>query len=304
VTEERFFQLIGREVGIDPARALKPVRLPQWAPETGPYPKVQYIVELVGPNLIPGDAARKLVAGAMKSALGGPETYVMAPGEKRWRPLWTGDTAPAYDSLAFAWDLVSERGKLTSQSAKELWSRAERAAKQIQRRAIPMPPHDEVSRFAEQLREIQETLDIGVDITIRPATSSFELEHALVEFYSLGYRFGASELLEWRQPGWPEPLLWVLPLASDSEFSGEGVLGLNVGFSYPCSPSPEEVFDRLIETASIATRCESDAYDADGQLLTDERIAEARANLKQAAAAFASAGIEPGSAEALRLFEP
>ncbi len=307
MNEGKLFQLLGRELSADPHKALHPVSMPGWEPETGPYHKVQYVIELVGPNLVPATQAKSLLDSKTRASLGDPEVYVMVPGEPRWRVLWTGDTAISYDSLAFAWDLVSKRGALSSANAKELWSRCDRIGAPWTRRAIAMPPPDEVEAAAQRLHSIRESFDVGVDLIIQRDIGAFETLRAVEEAYAFGFRFGESGLLEWRSQGWPEPLLWVYPIEDESGLSTlieGGVEGLAIGYSLPCSPSPVDVFDRLQEAAEgIARATEAIVYDTDGHVLTESSRVSMRKNVLLGAQTLTDLGLRPGSAESLRLFE-
>lgn len=306
MNEQQFFKLIGRELSPDPARALRPVSMPMWEPETGPYHKVQYVIELVGPNLIPAMQAKSLLEPKTRGSLGDPEIYVMVPGEKRWKTLWTGDEAMTYDSLAFAWDMVTKRGTLSGGNARELWSRCDSLGAQWTRRAIPMPPFDEIDDASRRLQSIRDSLDVGVDVSVKVEHGSLDTLRAVEEAYALGFRFGASGLLEWRSQGWPESLLWVYPIADDSVLSLEvgGLEGLAIGFSLPCSPSPADVLERLFESAeAIAKASGSEAFDPDGYPLSDRAKEEMRRSVQLGAKTLTDLGLRPGSAEALRLFE-
>lgn len=306
MNEQQFFKLIGRELSPDPSRALRPISMPTWEPESGPYHKVQYVIELVGPNLIPAIQAKSLLEQRTRGSLGHPEIYVMVPGEKHWKTLWTGDDAMTYDSIAFAWDLVAKRGTLSSANAKELWSRCDKLGAQWTRRAIPMPPPDEVDAAAQRLKSIRDSLDVGVDVSVQKEYGPMETMRAVEEAYALGFRFGASGLLEWKSQGWPEPLLWVYPIADDSALSvdGGGIEGLAIGYSLPCSPSPLDVLERLFESAdAIARATGSSAFDPDGYPLTESARAAMRKSVQLGAKTLTDLGLRPGSAEALRLFE-
>ncbi|MCW5945566.1 MAG: hypothetical protein KIT74_00875 [Fimbriimonadales bacterium] len=306
MNEQQFFKLIGRELFPDPAKALRPVSMPAWEPEVGPYHKVQYVVELVGPSLIPAVQAKALLEPKTRAGLGDPEIYVMAPGAKRWKSLWTGDDSMNYDSIAFAWDLVGKRGTLSNANAKELWTRCDKLGAPWTRRAIAMPPPDEVDQAASRLRAIQESFDVGVDVTVQKEFGSLPTMTAVEEAYAIGFRFGDSGLLEWKSQGWPAPLLWVYPISDDSALSLEDqrIEGIAIGYSLPCSPSPVDVLERLFESSdAIGKATHSSVYDTDGNPLTETARNAMRDSVRLGAKTLTDLGLRPGSAEALRLFE-
>ncbi len=305
MTESELFKAIGRELYPDPSRTLKPVTLPTYKPDIGPYHKVQYVIELVGQQTIPANHAKSLLETKVKSGLGNPEIYVTIPGQSRWMALWTGDDSIGYDSLAFAWDLVSEKGNLSTENASELWKRCEQIANPLNRRAIPMPPSDQVDFAVSNLLQIKSSFDIGIDLIIdAPHQVPINTAIAVETAYAIGYRLTSSGFLEWKQLGWPESLLTILPIEGDDLPIGGGLSGLAIGFSFAISPNPKGVLERLFESANaIANATQSKVIDADGRLLSNDIENEMRRNLESAIDSYESAGFTPGTPESLRLFE-
>lgn len=292
----------------DRARCLRPVTLPPFKIDVGPYHKVQYVIELVGKQLIPSASAMQLISPRAKASMGEPEVYVMIPGQQRWRALWQGEDALTFDSLAFAWDLVSTRGHITRESAGELLRRAEEIAMPLNRRAIPLRTPEETEAAAKNLVEVKNNLDIGMDAALEPSVDIFQTENVLKTAYALGYRIRDNGLLEWRQQGWEEALLTLYPLGSANDFDMNrtpAVSGIGIGFSVPCSPSPAEVLERLFESLSnLQSALGGTAHDDEGDSLDEKRRAELRQVMQHALDAFSRIGLAPGSPEALRLFEP
>lgn len=308
MTETQFFALNGGPILPDPALALKPISLPPFKPDAGPYLKVQFVVELVGRDLIPASAAQEILSASAKAALGEPDVFVMSPGQNRWRLLWSGDTALGYDSIAFAWDMVTPRGKLSQNSAAELVRRLEVIAKGLGRRAVPLRPLDETAGAVANLEEIKKSLDIGMDAALEPAVDVFSTSAVLSAAYKLGYALKDSGLLEWRQQGWPEPLLTLFPLGSVPDFDSAKyptLSGVGIGFSVAACPAPKEVLSRFFDTLDgLHNQLGGVARDEEGNELTPEFRAVLEKAMDAALAAFAQVGLEPGSAECLRLFEP
>lgn len=308
MTEAELFSILGRPLGLNPERVLTPIKLPSWKPESGPYHKVQFVIELIGPSLIPHTAAKSILEGAARTSVGDPEIYVMAPGQSRWQALWAGDANIAYDSLAFAWDLVTERGTITEPSANELLRRAERFANTVNRRAAPLPPPRDAASAAKNLAAIKEGLDIGVDILLTPKGGIMAMQDLIPEAYEIGFSLRESGLLEWRIPGWPEPILTLFPAYEGEQFDPRVTPqcgGAAVGFSVPCSPSPLEALDRAFAAAdALSERLDAAATDDEGRLLSPSLRTQWVQLLERAVTEIERVGIKPGSAEALRLFMP
>ncbi|SRR5581483_2595607 len=308
MTEAELFAFFGKPLGLNPEAALQPVNLPVWKPETGPYYKVQYVIELIGPNLISAQQAKALLEQNARTALGNPEIYVMIPGQSRWQTLWPGEPNLTYDSLAFAWDLVSENGQITAATANELWKRTETVGKTLQRRAAPLPPPDDAARAASNLRTIKDSLDIGLDILISPKSDPFDAKRVFECAYEMGFALRNSGLLEWKQQGWPEPLLTIFPAYEGDLLDPKScptLDGLAIGFSVPCSPAPEQMLERtVLASDAFCEKLGGTAADDDGRPMTPEAVVRLGSSLANAVRELRSAGLEPGSAEALRLFSP
>lgn len=307
MTEKQLFAALGEELGADPTRELQPLRLPPFEPTVGPYLKVQYVIELVGRDPIPAEAAKELLSSGAQSSLGEPEVFVMSPLDRRWKVLWQGEQDAAFDSLALAWDLVSSRGRISEASAKALWERCEQVASRLNRKAVPLPMPEDAASRAAALEEFRDAMDIGVDIAVMNA-GGLSTEVVVKTAYALGYRLGASQLLEYRQSGWPEALLAVFPLGNATEFdpSRHGTLeGVGVGYQVAANPDPEGALRAALHTAKeLAAACSATAFLEEGEPLTPAGEQMLFRNLSAALDTFDQAGIEPGSPEALRLFAP
>lgn len=306
MNEQQLFAYLGKQLEPDGDSALAPLRLAPWKPETGPFHKVQFVIEIAGSNLIPGDRARELLEPTVRASFGEPEVYVMAPGERRWRPLWSGDNSITFDSMALAWDFVTSSGKLTAASASELWKRAEQYASALGRRAFPLPPPEDAAKAADNLEQVRDALDIGVDVLLRTLEPRLDLTALVVAAYEVGFRMGSSGVLEWRQSGWPEPLLTILPDEGDEVFGVDApIRGVDIGFTVPCSPDPEQSLERLFTAAErIGAKMDLPVLTEEGEPLSESAKNNIRKMLAAALDTFDRIQLKPGSAEALRLFEP
>jgi hypothetical protein len=291
----------------DPAVALHPPQLPP-PPGEGPLRKLQYVIELVGPRTAPAESVKAILQPNWQNALGQPQVFVMAGKDTAWRRLDPADMSGAYDSIALAWDLVGSQGSLRQGPAQHLLNVAENLANQLQRRAICTPMPDEVERASKAIAEAQEGLDIGVNLSVMPRYGELPEKEIWIACRELGLELSPTGLFEWRVAGWPAPLLGVGPLEADAFTLGQvqqGVTheGVDVGFHVPLSPAPEVSLEGCFHVAShLAQRLHAVALDEHDAPLDDRGKQMLRANLQQALNSFRQVGIEPGSAEALKLF--
>ena len=91
----------------------------------GPLPRVQVVVELVGPVSVPGPAAARALEADWFHALGEPEVWAMSPIDDQWRRLVRGEVGPI-DALSFGWDILGPRGRLNAQTTQVLLDRGRR----------------------------------------------------------------------------------------------------------------------------------------------------------------------------------
>ena len=138
--------VFGGPLSPDPAVALRTDSFTFPTPKAGPLPKVQFLVEIVGPRCIASSSALAVLDEPWRSALGDPEVFVMSPADSNWRRPVRPDVANSYDSLALAWDYLAPRGALSTSAANRLVLTAESFAQSIQRPAMPMPLPDAVDR--------------------------------------------------------------------------------------------------------------------------------------------------------------
>ncbi len=275
----------------------------------GPARAVQYCIEIVGPKTMRADAVKAVLGSQWQSALGQPEAYVMAAADSTWRRLDSSDTSAAYDSLLLCWDMVSPKGTISEQSAQHLFGVAENLARQLERRAMPMPIPADVPRTVRALEQIRESFDIGVNLSVISSAGGFPEKEIWDCCQGLGLQFGPTGLFEWRIPGWDYALLGVGPLGDKDSFTlGQVQAGVthpavDVGFSVPLSPNPGLVLDTAFAIADrLAQDLNGVALDEEDKRLDDRARNNARKNLGSAFQAMNKAGIAPGSNDAVKLF--
>lgn len=300
-------QLFGGPLQRDPSFAL--AAAPASPPvRPGPLHRVQYVIELVGPRTATAAQIKALLQPNWFQALGQPAIFVMAAADASWRPLVETDAAGAYDSIALAWDMVKDGHKLGKASAQHLLHTAESFANAVGRKAMPMPPPDDVDSAVRVLGSLQENFDVGVNLSVLPQVALFPEKEIWIGCAALGLDLSPNGLFEWKAAG-SEPVLGVGPLTNYPGFSlaqvSAGVVheGLDIGFSLPRSPDPMNGLEACFRVAEyLGRRLGGVPVDEDDQPLTERSKATLRDQLREGDRALRSAGIAPGSAEALKLF--
>jgi hypothetical protein len=262
------------------------------------------VIELVGQRTVPASQAEALLDPRWRGVLGDPEVWVMAPADDVWRPLRTGGGA-SYDSIALAWNLFGDVGRLSAVSAQHLFHRAEEFAQAIARRAIPMPPPEEVERQIARLEEVRENLDFG--LTIMAVVPQPVPEAGLAGVCEgFGLVLSPEGEYEWRHPNHSAPLLGVSLLTDGVGFvpgSRRVHDGVALGFSIPLSPGPEQsLHGAFVIGEALVARLGAKLYDDEGEPLDDRARRALATLLEQARQTLTQAGFPPGSAEALHLF--
>lgn len=299
--------IFGQELKRDPAVAIPPL-IGAKPPPIGPEHKVQFVIEFVGPRSLPAHSALALLEKDWTQALGHPEVFAMAPADDRWQNL-DGSFSGSIDSLALAWDVVANHGELTSQACAHLLQVAESFGTQIQRRALPLPPPPDINRMAATLREIKENLDIGVEIMLIPRGPEFTEREVWIAAAALGMEYSQEGFFELKGPSQETPLLTLTPMGGMPSFSLASVQsrtthpGLMLGFSVPLSPDPVFSGECALRVGSYLEQNLGGVLfnDAD-QTLGPNARSELKSNLLAAVRALSSAGVEPGSRAAIKLF--
>lgn len=278
-------------------------------PAAGPVHKLQYTIELVGERSVLAEPVRALLNPDWQSALGQPQIFVMAAADTRWRRLDPSDGAAAYDSLLLAWDLLSQQGALSRQSADHLLQVSQNLAQQLSRLAMPIPVPKDVPQSVSILQQLRESFDIGVNLSVISSLGGFPEQAIWEGCKSAGLQYGPTGLFEWRVPGWDYPLLGVGPLGSFDSFNlgqvNRGTIhpAVDIGFSLPHAINPRLALETAFALAAeLAASLNGVALDEEDARLDDRTQRAARSNLEAAVQAMSKAGVLPGSPEALKLF--
>lgn len=290
----------------DPAVAL-PI-LPDDIPlKAGPLHKVQFVVEFVGTRSAVAESCNHLLYPEWFKALGQPLMFCMRPADLVWQPL-TSDSHGSYDSLSLAWDYLTPTGKLSSAAARHLLSIAQRFGPHINRRALPLPPPDDVDEVVANLVVVQESLDIG--FTVAAFGDAPWTERSLwIVCSALGLELAPHGAFVWKKPDHLAPLLNVTPIGGDEKFTLRGVQdgttyeGVSIGFSMPICPAPRQALDGCFRVADVLShRLKGVPTDDEGNPLTHEARRRFHGLMNVALKSFTQAGLVPGSADCLKLF--
>jgi len=291
----------------DPAVALPPISLSD-LPKIGPLYTVEYVIELVGPKSIPAAAVTGLLQADWQSALGNPGIWVMAAMDQSWKAA-SSSAQGSFDSLALTWEYLSGRGNLSSASAAHLLSVAEKFGQAVERRAMPIPPPQDVDRQVRALAEARDALDIGFSLAVANAQGWMLEKDIWVQCARLGLTLGGDGVFGWQVQGWPEPLVSVTPLGRALGFSlgavqrGDAHAGIGIGFSVPLSPSPSASLDACFHIARVFAQVFTALIlDEEGHPLTIQSESMYRRNIGEAERSLEQAGLKAGSAEAAKLF--
>jgi hypothetical protein len=301
--------IFGGPLVSDPQVALScaAVSLPKW--RTGPLPRVQFMVELVGPRSVAASAALAVLDNPWRQGLGEPDVFVMAPADQAWRAPLRADPAASFDSVVLAWDYLGPRGALSQASTTRLVQSAESFAQTIQRRAMPMPTPDQVDALVADLQHFRETFDIGIEIGLIP-TGGAAAERAVWRSCTrLGLDLAANGSFVWHIPGWPMPVLSVDSWDDGKSFSLSNARSdvrheaLGVGFNVPTSPDPAAALMACFKVAdALASDLGAVVIDEEGVPFDTSNRRRFFDALPQALDILKRKGLEAGSAEAAKLF--
>ncbi|MHB8635308.1 MAG: hypothetical protein ACYC96_02430 [Fimbriimonadaceae bacterium] len=276
---------------------------PSLLPKPGPLHQVEFVIELVGPNSVPAAAADALLKPEWQAPLGQPRVWAMTPQDTMWQPL-TPRTDGSYDSLVLCWPYLGAAGHLTSRSAITLAGAAERFASGIHRRALTLPPPNDVDAAVRSIKDVAERLDIGVSVSVE-----FEEPIAEEPIWRTAIELGLS-LNGLGEFVWGDPAqVTLVPLAEPMQFtlgsvrSGRRHEGITVGFSAPQVVMPLESLRAAFHVAdAYARKFRGLVFGDGGDPMTPSLRAEYERNLEAAVKAFAQVGLISGSAETVRLF--
>ncbi len=298
--------LFGQPLQADPTVALKSVRPPTL--KQGPLPRVQFVIEFVGPRSVPASQAAALVSAQWHAAFGQPAAWCMRPSDKTWQPL-TNAQDGSYDSLALAWDIVGEQGSISGVAGNHLMTTAESFAAQINRRPMPMPTPPELDGIAGLLHNALQNLDAGFALMVVPVGGLVAERDLWILCSRLGLSMSPEGSFDWRAGDHPMPLFSITPIGDTENFSlgaverGANHQGVTIGFSLPLSPEPVEGCRGCFAAANfLATSINGRILDDSGGQMTDVKRASQRETIRQAVETLNRLAIPPGSAEAIRLF--
>ena len=299
--------LFGQPLIADPELALPKLQL-DFVRKTGPLHKVEFVIEFVGQRSVLAGAAVQLLSPEWFQALGQPQCFAMRPADLHWQRL-TPALDGSYDSLALSWPFIGRQGSITSQSAKHLLDLAEQFGPFLQRRAMAMPVPREVDGYVRILKEAQQNLDVGFQITVMSSRAQFYEKDLWIECTKLGLQFSPSGSFDWRTPEAPYPLFSVTPIGETDAFSLANVqkamchVGVTLGFSIPLCAAPIQAVEGCFYTAEyLARTLGGRILDDSDRELTDRVKNDLLQNTKLALSLFSKLGMTTGSPETEALF--
>ncbi|RYG43871.1 hypothetical protein EON79_16135 [bacterium] len=292
----------------DPAIALpETIVLPRI--KHGPLHKVEFVVELAGPKTAAAAAVSRLLDYDWYTALGHPRLWGMRPSDDRWQPLAASHDG-TYDSIALSYPIIRPDGRLDARAASQIMEHATEFGNMIGRRAMPLPQVGEVERLSRELESIRDNLDVGVSFAFAPSRGKVAERDLWPIFAALGLQFGPNGNFEYKPLGAERGLFEVLPIGEADRFSLAAVRGgtqhegVSLGFRLPTCPNPIRAIEGLLRAGrALCERVGGKLLDENSHFV-DARIAQNSINNVTAAdTTLRKAGVEPGSAEAVLLWE-
>ncbi len=293
---------------LDPSVALKPLSVAPYKAKAF-YSKLEFVIEIVGPRTMSSSLAMAALRPDWQNALANPKVVGMAPADSDWQVITSQSVAQVFDSLAFCWPFMKPNGNLSNASAQHLLSVSESFSNQVQRRAIPHLPADDVDARVSDLQAISNELDFGVGITLSSPLGTIPEISIWEVAANLGLDLDSCGDFVWRQDGFETPLLTLSSLGQTDVFSLQGAKSnqlhpaISIGFRIAVNPTPEETAERMADIArTFASRLSLDICDEDGKILTQDGLSGIIDSVKQASETIKRAGIAPGSPESLLIF--
>lgn len=292
----------------DPKIAL-PESVPLPKIKVGPLHRVEFVVELAGQRSATASAVSRLLDYDWYTALGHPRLWGMRPSDEQWQPLVASHEG-AYDSVAITYPMVKPDGRLDISAAMRIEERANEFAALINRRAIGVPKAQDIGPIARELESLRDNLDVGVSFAFAPSRGRVAEKDLWILFAALGLQFGSTGNFEYRPFGSERGLFEALPVGSADRFSLASVQagvqheGVSLGFRLPTCPNPIRAIEGLLRTGrALCERIGGRLLDENSQFV-DARIAQKSINdVTVGDVTLRKAGIEPGSSEAILLWE-
>lgn len=295
-------------LAVDPTIAL-PAHISAPKSKAGPLHRVEFTIEFVGPRSLPGYAAARLLDYDWYGALGEPKAWGMRPQDHEWARL-SGTKDGSYDSLAISWPMIGPKGDLSADAARSLWRIADEFGQAIDRKAVPIPPINDIPSLVKDLRKIIDTLDIGVSLTYVPARGTVMEKDLWVQCVALGLQFAPDGSFQWRTPQSESPLFSITPIGSLEQFSLRSVQaglaheGATIGFSVPRCPNPARAIEGALKTGRVLCERLGGRIVDDAGRFMDAKVAQSLIDeTTHALKLFQEVKLAPGSVEAIALFE-
>src|SRR5262249_20081549 len=109
-------RVVGTTPSEDVSHLLPPLTIPVGlqAPEPGPYPWLEYVVDLVRAELCSRSRLLSALNDRVLSELATPALYGRAVGEQAWSTVYAAGVAEEFAELSLAWNMAPSEGEAPS----------------------------------------------------------------------------------------------------------------------------------------------------------------------------------------------
>lgn len=284
------------------------------APDYGPRPWLEYILDLVGPEPCPRSPLLSLLSDDLLTGLGNPELYGRPVGEESWTFVRAPGVPDQFEALALGWNLAPREGQPPDgRMLRRCRDELTRLIRPLSRKPQPREPVEAAVQRGADLVRLRDDWDVGVALVLRaPWLRRFDAQVIWDTACALGMQWGHLGIFHWHnRPGLPgdEYLFSLWSLEDPGTFAPEWVAaGMTVpavalGFSVPRSPDPVGVFDHMVQAGrTLQSRLGGKLLVGEVAIASERTIRLWRSRIRTAAAELTGAGFPPGSARALQLF--
>jgi cell division protein ZipA len=290
------------------------VSLPAEAPDYGPRPWLEYVLDLVSPEPCQRERLLGLLSERALEEIGSPELYGRPVGEESWTFVRALGVPETFGELALGWNMAPREGEPpTVRELRRFRDVLAHRLRPLGRRPKPRELPEAACQRGADLIRLREDWDVGVAIVLRaPWLRRYDCREVWDAAYALGMEWGHLEIFHWHnRMRWPgdEHLFSLWSLEAPGTFTPELVAAgmtvpeLALGFSIPRSPDPLGVFDRMIAAGQyLRSRLGGKLLIGPASIASETTIQMWRCRVQIAATELTSMGFPPGSARTMQLF--
>lgn len=280
--------------------------------QAAPDDKVDFVINLPGAGPVVRDQALSIYKQNEYLTDKPHAIYGLRLGTGIWTSLERDAPEAEYSNIALAVQMVDSRGPISESELNTFAQLGLKLADSLHRPTKLSCTFEEAMTQAQALARFCDTYDViaGVNIlpisrdgfpgrAVRSAAQRFGLElgaHSI--FHRNNHAAGCRHLFSLAnlfEPGTFDP----------ARLDSMPVQGLALFMRVPCVHQPVKVFDRMTETGrNLCAALGGKLVDQERRPLSPRGVGVIRAQIESIAASMQNLGIAPGSATALRLFEP